>query len=181
MRSLQVSWHADTLQTQRRFYLFCYSTKFQHLRNTSYFQELTQKKKKKSHLSSNTTFPTSNSPGKILQSEALLFPLLRRYNERGETPKLPGEDTYIEGETQLKVFCLSSLDNIPHCIASPAYFSSWNSLKHWLKCNNRLRWTCPRVVTIPKHMQGCHHKTRKPRLELPTKTIAIFNLCDDMK
>lgn len=47
MRSLQVSQHTDILQTQRRFYPFCYSTKFQHLRSTSYFQELTQNTHKK--------------------------------------------------------------------------------------------------------------------------------------
>lgn len=170
MRSLQVSQHTDILQTQRRFYLFCYSTKFQHLHNTSYFQELTQGRGVEipfifKHRTW-TPFPTSNPSGKILESEALLFPLLRRYKEQGETPKLPGEGTYVGRETQLKVFCLSNLDNIPHCITNPAWFSSLNSLKLWLKRNNRRRWLCPRVVTIPKHTQGCHHRTRKTRLQL---------------
>lgn len=52
MRSLQVSWHTDSLQIQRRFYLFCYSTEFQHLHNTLYFKELT--KRNQTHLFSNS-------------------------------------------------------------------------------------------------------------------------------
>lgn len=54
MRPLQVSQHTDILQTQRRFYLFCYSTKFQHLHSTSYFQELTQNTHKKAPINLQT-------------------------------------------------------------------------------------------------------------------------------
>lgn len=124
-----------------------------------------------------TPFPTSNPPGKILQSQALLFPLLRRYKEHGETPKLPGEGTQL-GETHLKAFSPSNLQSISHCTASLVCVSSLNSLQHLLKRNNRPRWVCPRVVTIPKHTQVCHHRTRKAWLQLPTRTITIFTLCD---
>lgn len=72
MRSLQVSQHTDILQTQRRFHLFCYSTKFQHLHNTSYFQELTQNTHTHTKIPITfkhrtwTPFPTSQPPHKIL-------------------------------------------------------------------------------------------------------------------
>lgn len=179
MRSLQVSQHTDILQTQWRFYLLCYSTRFQHLHNTSYFQELTQKKisfifKYRTW----TPFPASNPPGKILQSQALLFPLLRRFKEHWEMPRLPGEGAQVEGETHLKVLIPYNLHSIPHCTVTLVCVSSLNSLTHLLKCNNKPQQVCPRVVTVPKHTQACHHRTRKVWLQLPTRTIAIFTSCD---
>lgn len=189
MRSLQVSQHTDILQTQRRFYLFCYSTKFQHLHNTSYFQGLTQNTHTYTHRKTPlifkhrtwTPFPASKPPRKILQSGVLLLTLLRRYREHGETLRFLGKGKHLGGQTRQEVFCLSNLDNIPHCNASSACFRSWRCLKNLLKCNKNPYRHVQKQSPSPNLLKDAITGLGKPGCSSPTKTIAILNFCGGMK
>lgn len=128
-----------------------------------------------------TPFPTSNPPGEALQSGALLFPLPRRSNEQRENPcwRYAGGGKATR-RVDLQLFGLSCLDNIPHRIASAAWFNSWGSPRQdptWTDWGGHAEERSP----LPNACTDARIAGWRKPSDTPPSTAAASDVCDGMK